>query len=185
MPQNAWQSLTPHLNFLITQRAKRNGMEPDKKLNKKRKVKNMSPTMIVKNSVKHQMRYEENWDFACEYHPELLKLHADLRKLNAQIAFLFMAVIVEEKLYAEASQLAEHLEDQFLISKFSEDPDIKKIAKYAILRNEIKFAQDLNRASENTGRRFKRKNTTKARIGLSRDWLPCTERSIFGRLYSK
>ena len=89
---------------------------------------------------------QKNWDFACEYHPELLKLHADLRKLNARIAFLFMAVIVEEKLYADASGLAENLEDQFLISKFGEDPDIKKIAKIAILKKEKKFAQDLNRA---------------------------------------
>ena len=100
---------------------------------------------------------QENWDFACEYHPELLELHADLRKLNARIAFLFMAVIVEEKLYADASNLAEYLEDQFLISKFSEDPDIKKIAKYAILRNEIKFAQDLNRALKILGKGSKEK----------------------------
>ena len=100
---------------------------------------------------------QKNWDFACEYHPELLKLHADLRKLNARIAFLFMAVIVEEKLYADASNLAEYLEDQFLISKFSEDPDIKKIAKYAILKKEIKFAQDLNRALKILGEGSKEK----------------------------
>ena len=100
---------------------------------------------------------QETWDFACEYHLELLELHADLRKLNARIAFLFMAVIVEEKLYADASNLAEYLEDQFLISKFSEDPDIKKIAKYAILKKEIKFAQDLNRALKILGEGSKEK----------------------------
>ena len=89
---------------------------------------------------------QENWDFACEFHPELVQLHEDLRKLNWRTAFLFMAVIVEEKLYAKAPEFAEYLEDQFLISKFGEDPDIKTIAKYAILKKEKKFAQDLNRA---------------------------------------
>jgi curved DNA-binding protein CbpA len=99
----------------------------------------------------------ENWDFACEYYPELKKLHANLRKLNTQIAFFFMAVIVEEKLYAEAYKLADHLEEQFLISKFGEDPDIKNLAKTAILRNEIKFAQDLNRALKILGKGSKEK----------------------------
>ena len=88
----------------------------------------------------------ENWDFACKFHPELVQLYKDLRQLNSQTAFLFMAVIVEEKLYSKAPQLAERLEDQFLISKFSKDPDLKKIAKYAVLNKEKKFAQDLNRA---------------------------------------
>ena len=100
---------------------------------------------------------QKNWDFACEYHPELLKLHADLRKLNAQTAFYFTAVIVEEKLYADASSLAEYLEEQFLISKFGEDPDIRKIAKYAIFKKEIKFAQDLNRALKILGEGSKEK----------------------------
>jgi curved DNA-binding protein CbpA len=79
---------------------------------------------------------QQNWEFACKYHPELLKLHEDLRELNSQTAFLFMAVIVEEKLYEKASELARYLEDQFLSSKFGEDPDIKKIAKQAVLSKE-------------------------------------------------
>ena len=92
-----------------------------------------------------------NWDFACEFHPELLQLHEDLRRLNSRTAFLFMAVIVEQKLYAKAPEFAEYLEDQFLISKFGEDPDLKKIAKYAILKKEKKFAQALNRALQVLG----------------------------------
>lgn len=55
------------------------------------------------------------------------------------------------------SELAEYLEDQFLISKFGEDPDIKKIAKYAILKKEKVFAQDLNRALKILGEGSKSK----------------------------
>ena len=64
---------------------------------------------------------------------------------------------MEEKLDADSSSLAEYFEDQFLVSKFSEDSDIKKIAKYAILKKEIKFAQDLNRALKVLGEGSKEK----------------------------
>lgn len=99
----------------------------------------------------------ENWDFACEYHPELLQLYNELRKLNSKSAFFFMAIIVEEKLYEKASEMAEYLEDQFLSSKFGDDPDIKMIAKFAILKKESAFAQDLNRALKVLGESSKDK----------------------------
>ena len=91
-----------------------------------------------------------------------------------------MAVIVEEKLYAKAPQLAERLEDQFLISKFGEDPDLKKIAKYAVLNKEKEFAQDLNRALKVLGESSKVSNNTKAFIGVPRHRLPCTKSSRVG-----
>ena len=89
---------------------------------------------------------KENWDFACGYYPELKKLYSDLRKMSREPAFAFMAFVVEAKEYAQAKSIAKTLEDAFLTAKFSDDNQIKQIAKAALLNKEIKFAQELNRA---------------------------------------
>jgi len=89
---------------------------------------------------------QKSWDFACEYHPELLELYNNLRVLDSQTAFLFMAVIVEQKLYHQARDLVKYLQNEFLISKFSNDKEIQDLATYAIIAGELKFAQQLNKA---------------------------------------
>ena len=89
---------------------------------------------------------KENWDFACDYYPELTKLYKDLGSIGREPAFAFMAFVVETKEYAQAKSIAETLEDAFLTTKFSDDQQIKQIAKAALLQNEIKFAKELNRA---------------------------------------
>ena len=89
---------------------------------------------------------KENWDFACEYYPELKMLYSDLRKMSREPAFAFMAFVVETKEYAQAQSIAETLEDAFLTTKFSGDKQIKQIAKRALQQKEFKFAQELNKA---------------------------------------
>jgi len=89
---------------------------------------------------------KENWDFACDYHPELNAIYTDLRTVSRDSAFAFMAFVVETKKYAEAKIIAETLEDSFLTAKFSNDANVKKVAKLAIQQREIKFAKELNRA---------------------------------------
>ena len=89
---------------------------------------------------------KENWDYACEYYPELTKLYSDLRRISREPAFAFMAFVVETKKYTQAKSIAETLENAFLTAKFSPDKQIKQIAKSALLNKEIKFAQELNRA---------------------------------------
>jgi curved DNA-binding protein CbpA len=89
---------------------------------------------------------KDNWDFACEYYPELKKLYSDLRKMSREPAFAFMAFVVETKEYAQAQSIAETLEDAFLTTKFSDDKQIKQIAKRALQKKELKFAQELNKA---------------------------------------
>lgn len=89
---------------------------------------------------------KENWNFACEYYPELNDLYKELSRIGKEPAFAFMAFVVETKKYAQAKSIAETLEDAFLTAKFSDDNQIKQIAKAALLNKEIKFAQELNRA---------------------------------------
>ena len=89
---------------------------------------------------------KETWNFACDYYPELEKMYSDLKILSKESAFAFMAFVVETKEYAQAKSIAENLEDRFLTSKFSDDNQIKQIAKRALLEREIKFALELNKA---------------------------------------
>jgi curved DNA-binding protein CbpA len=89
---------------------------------------------------------KENWDFACEYHPKLKSLYQDLRMLNKQPAFLFMAFVVETKQYHEAAKIAGLLEDAFLTTKFGDDETVKRVAKFALQQKEIQFAKKLNKA---------------------------------------
>lgn len=89
---------------------------------------------------------KENWDYACDYYPELKQLYNNLSVLGKEPAFAFMAYVVETKKYKEAATIADQLEDAFLTTKFSNDPTIKKLAKLALQQKEIKLAKELNRA---------------------------------------
>ena len=109
---------------------------------------------------------KENWDFACEYYPELKKLYSDLRKMSREPAFAFMAFVVETKEYAQAQSIAEILEDAFLTAKFSDDEQIKKIAKWALQQKEIKFAKELNKALKILGPKSKDKVLMKLSEGF-------------------
>jgi curved DNA-binding protein CbpA len=87
-----------------------------------------------------------NWDFACDYYPELQTLYNDLKFLGKEPSFAFMAYVVETKNYHDAANIASSLEDAFLTAKFSEDNNVKTIAKIALKKNQLVFAKELNRA---------------------------------------
>lgn len=89
---------------------------------------------------------KEHWEFACEYHPNIQTLYNHLARVDGNTAFLFMAMIVENKLYDKAEDVADYLKINFLSSKFGNDAEIQRLAEYAILNKEFNFAKDLNRA---------------------------------------
>ena len=67
---------------------------------------------------------KENWDYASNFHPELKTLYDGLEILSKETAFALMAFVVETKKYKDAAMIAEALEDAFLTTKFSDDPEI-------------------------------------------------------------
>ena len=77
-----------------------------------------------------------------------------------------MAFVIETKEYAQAQSIAETLEDAFLTTKFSDDKQIKQIAKRALQQKEFKFAQELNKALKILGLDAK----NKVLIKLSEDF---------------
>lgn len=89
-------------------------------------------------------KVKDTWEFAADYYPELHLLHNNLKRLDAKTAFSFVIFIIENKGYSRAEVIAQELEDAFLVSKFTDDPEIKSLAKMAIEEGEILFAKELN-----------------------------------------
>lgn len=88
----------------------------------------------------------EEWEFACDYHPEIQELYLKLKKIDRKTALAFMALLVREKCYNKAEKISSELEKKFLVSKFGDDPILRKIAKHAILQGELAYAMQLNQA---------------------------------------
>lgn len=88
--------------------------------------------------------FRSDWEYACNYYPELISFHGELNKLSSHYAGLFIAIIVDQKLYHEAEELCQYLENQFLTSKFSDDTQLKQLAKLSILKKNGRFARELN-----------------------------------------
>lgn len=86
------------------------------------------------------------WEFACEYHPHLPEQFDKLKKLDKKTALVFMATLVEKKLYHEASELQSYLENSFLVSKFGDDEEVKAAASYAIYSGAKSYALELNKS---------------------------------------
>ena len=89
---------------------------------------------------------KENWDYACDYYPDLKRLYADLRSLGKEPAFAFMAYVVETKKYKEAATIAKLLKNAFLTKKFGDDETFKYLAQLALKERQVGFAKELNRA---------------------------------------
>jgi len=86
------------------------------------------------------------WDFACEYHPEIIAYHQSLKSLDRNSANLFVFIIVEEQQFSKAGVVADEIEGRFLSSKFGNDREICALAKLAIINKKTKFAKQLNQA---------------------------------------
>lgn len=123
---------------------------------------------------------KENWEFACEYYPEIKKMHSDLQKLDKNTAFIFMATMVENKLYDKALTLVNILKKNFLSSKFGNDEQVLELAEYAILNRQVEFAKSLNKALKILGEGSKNKIFEK----LLKDF-PDFSRKAFHELHFK
>ena len=62
-----------------------------------------------------------------------------------------MAILVEQKLYADAKKIANYLETKFLTSAFGDDEAVRAIGKAALLANEKQYALELNHTLKKLG----------------------------------
>lgn len=103
----------------------------------------------------------KNWAFACEFHPQLIVHYNKLRKLHIEPACVYVVSLLENKNFGQAELVARELEQNFLSSKFSSDPEIMMIAGLAISEGRIKFAKKLNQAIKILGPNSKKQILTK------------------------
>jgi len=89
---------------------------------------------------------EENWQLACEFFPNLVKLASDLRSLRGALENQFKALLLETRRYDIASDLAEGLRRSYLKTYFGEDEEVHEFALHLLLSNRRKDALVLNKA---------------------------------------
>ncbi|WP_295444726.1 J domain-containing protein [uncultured Thiodictyon sp.] len=89
---------------------------------------------------------DADWQTAVQYYPELEGLRARLAKISWKLADAFCARILRNKEFADASTIAEQLENEFLLLYFGSEPIIVKFAKTLIFTGHRDAARDLNRA---------------------------------------
>ncbi len=89
---------------------------------------------------------KKDWDFACEFYPELDKTYEYLRNFSKSLALVYQIKLIEEKSFENFYDIAMELEFQFLKTKFGEEPKIVELARASIINGYKKFALDLNRA---------------------------------------
>lgn len=89
---------------------------------------------------------ESDWNFACEYYPEIEKTYNKLKILSRLLAFQFQVVLLSDKSFENYDKVAQQLETEFLSIRFGDRKDVQKIAKLAMLSGNIDFARELHKA---------------------------------------
>lgn len=103
---------------------------------------------IENSSTEFEGIYSEHsdaWDLALQFYPNLNPLHERLKTINSSLAYMFKTILIENKDYARGNELAEQLEQAFLVKYFGKDKSILALAKYLITNNYRPAARELNR----------------------------------------
>lgn len=89
---------------------------------------------------------EADWKAILDYLPKMGELANSLACLSSSLAFSFKVVVVEQKAFARAQQIAEAMKSEFLIKYFGRNPLIQEFAQELILSKRTAAAKELNRA---------------------------------------
>ena len=88
---------------------------------------------------------EEKWNLACSVYPDLKSLRSRLARFSTSLAFAFVVVLLETKVFAQRQIVAAHLEETFLKRYFGTNPKILEFATSLVLDGEKAAAKALNR----------------------------------------
>ena len=88
--------------------------------------------------------HSDAWDVALQFFPNLNGLYEQLRTINSSLAYTFKTILIERKIFAKGSQLAEELEHVFLVKYFGNDESILALAKFLITNKARSTARELN-----------------------------------------
>lgn len=75
---------------------------------------------------------KDKWVTACDVFPDLVDIRKNLEKTSHKLAFSFVVHIIEKKQFKMRKELAQSMENTFLINHFGTNPEILKYAKRLI-----------------------------------------------------
>lgn len=92
-----------------------------------------------------------DWEFACEYFPDLSAIFSRLAQTAHRLAITFELYILISKRFDERVEIANEMEVRFLKSYFGDNPSVIAFAKALIERGNRKALKELNRAVDVLG----------------------------------
>lgn len=87
---------------------------------------------------------EDDWNLASKYYPDLRELEARLSKISWRLAYSYRAYLLEAKVFEERKQVADAMEQQFMISYFGDNEKVLAFARGLIKSGNKPAARALN-----------------------------------------
>jgi curved DNA-binding protein CbpA len=88
--------------------------------------------------------YKDDWKKVIEYFPDLDALAKNLNQISPTLDFSFKSILIEQKKFNNAKEIADTLENKFLEKYFGKNKEIKNFAKTLILNKKKSAAKELN-----------------------------------------
>lgn len=89
--------------------------------------------------------YDDRWQVAVEYFPDLPNISAQLAKTSRNLAFTFKTMILESKQFSKRKEIAKYLEQNFLETYFGKSEVILSFARELIRQSRKDVAKELNK----------------------------------------
>lgn len=91
-------------------------------------------------------QFEEDWNYATEFFPDLAKYLNLLKKLNLGLAFAYQQTLLERKSFKQGEKIFADLKRSFLSRYFSDDENLQAFAEELLSKNYRNAALELNKA---------------------------------------
>ena len=90
--------------------------------------------------------YQDDWEFAVEYRPELRDLLKEVATISPTLSIVFQSTILSNKAFNEADKIADDLILIFMKRYFGGKDEIRHFAKELLLAKKMGAAKELNKA---------------------------------------
>ena len=85
---------------------------------------------LSRNDSNFSKQLQDEWLTVCEYYPTLDKYYQEILSVNKKIAFIFQAIIIDQKKFNNAKKIKNQLINKFLMKHFGTN---KNIHNYVLL----------------------------------------------------
>ncbi len=92
--------------------------------------------------------YQDDWEFAVEYRPELEGLLKQVAAISPTLSIVFQSTVLSNKAFDEAKQIANDLINIFMKRYFGNSVKIRDFASLLLQSKKMAAAKELNRAAK-------------------------------------